>query len=192
MGEHPTARHASISSPAIFTRSEWSGGLPADPEGLVGRLGQRRYPVMACAGSRVVVAADPVEVVTGRAVWDALERIPLGGAGPEGWWVGLLSYDLGAAIEMLPTPRADPGGPPRAWLARYATVAEYGPGGVAVRSVDPACRGLGPLGAAPPDAPPAGGARWETSLPRDDYVRRVAAVRDNRIRSRPISIAATT
>lgn len=124
-----------------------------------------------------MVAADPVEVVSGRAVWEALERIPLVGGGPGGWWVGLLSYDLGAAIEMLPACRPDPGGPPRAWLARYATVAEYGPDGVAVRSVDRGCRGMGSL-TVPPDAyaPPAG--RWTTSLPRDAYMARVEAIRD--------------
>ena len=178
MGEHPSARHASISSPAIFTCERWSSGLPGHPEDLVGRLLQRRYPVLACCENRVFVATDPVEVVTGRAVWDALDRIPLCGGAGEGWWFGLLAYDLGTAIEMLPSPRPDPGGPPRAWLGRYTTVAEYSPRGVRVLSVDRASEGLGPLGDAPPSGPAAAnGAGWTTSLPHREYVARVTDVR---------------
>lgn len=181
MGEPPSARHASITSPAILTRREWSDGLPDEPERLLGAVLHRRYPVLACAGARVFVATDPVEVVTGRAVWDALGRIPLDGGGPgDGWWMGLLSYDLGTAIEMLPTPRPDPGGPPRAFLARYETVTEYSAAGVRVLSVDPAFAPERPP-AAPPGTTPAADAAspaWSTSLAPRQYVQRVDAIRD--------------
>ncbi len=127
------------------------------------------------------VATDPVEVVTGRAVWDALARIPLADGPRDGWWMGLLSYDLGTAIEMLPAPRPDPGGPPRAWLARYETVTEYSPRGVRVLTVDPASS----PGRAPAATRATGsvrtaqgaGAAWQTSLPAAEYVQRVDAIR---------------
>ena len=93
-------------------------------------------PVLARFHDHFIVAADPVEVAVGDAVWDAL-RVPC--AGPSigveaaaGAWIGLLSYDLAGTIEHLPDPIPDPGGPPLAAIGRYETVAVFAPNGEGV------------------------------------------------------------
>ena len=72
-------------------------------------------PVVVRAGRATVVTADPVEVVAARGV-DALTA--LDNLTP-GWWAGVLTYDLGRAIERV-TPRL-PVDPtlPDLLLARY-------------------------------------------------------------------------
>lgn len=77
----------------------------------------------------VVVAANPAEIVEGDAVWDALaipcDASSVGPLAAAGAWIGILSYDFGDTVERLPAPHPDPGGPPRAWAARYETVAIF-------------------------------------------------------------------
>jgi para-aminobenzoate synthetase component 1 len=111
------------------------------PEALLGALADRDRPVLAAFAGQVIVAADPGEVVTGPGVWDALDlRCEPRSRGPEaaaGGWIGLLAYDLGGTIERLPTPHADPGGPPLASVGRYDTVAIFDPsGGCTLATVD--------------------------------------------------------
>lgn len=98
-------------------------------ESLLAALATRDRPVLASFADHVVVAADPVEVVTGEAVWDAL-AIPhrsrsAGAPAIAGGWIGLLGYDLGGTIERLPEPLPDPSGPPLASIGRYETVAIF-------------------------------------------------------------------
>ena len=54
-------------------------------------------PVVVRAGASTVIAADPVEVVvaSGAAALDALDHLS------SGWWAGILTYDLGRAVERV-------------------------------------------------------------------------------------------
>lgn len=135
---------------------------------------------MACVDDRVLVAAEPRRAVRGRAVWDTLDVIPLDGARAGGWWLGLLSYDLGTAIEVLPTPHPDPGGPPRAWLGEYPAVVEYSPRGCRVCVDHPDTPRPDWLTDLRPSAPTAGPTRpspWTSSLPPPVYRARVEDIR---------------
>jgi len=147
-------------------------------EALLGALASRERPVLAAFAGHVIVAADPVEVVSGAEVWDALatrcEPRSRGPAAAAGGWIGLLAYDLGGTIERLPAPRHDPGGPPLASVGRYDTVAIFDPhGGCTLATVDAesALDDLGhaasaaaiPAQSAPPDSAVA------TSLDADAY-----------------------
>jgi len=176
---------------AILTHAARMGarhvGRRVVPERLLAHLVDRPYPVMAAHGGRVIVAADPVEVVRGPDVWEVLaERRADAGFAPAGGWIGLLSYDLGGTVERLPEPRRDPGGPPRAVLCRYDTVAAIRPGGscevigvgrpeVARELVALAERSGTPLEIG--DAPP-GAVAPASSLPPCAYRERVQRVRD--------------
>lgn len=119
------------------------------PEALLAALAHRDRPVMVPFRDHVVVACDPVEVVDGSDVWDALavscRRRSDGPTAAAGGWIGLLGYDLGGSVEHLPEPHADPGGPPLATVARYETVAIFDPyGGCVIAGVGGAaeCRQL--------------------------------------------------
>jgi para-aminobenzoate synthetase component I len=96
-------------------------------------VANRHRPVMVPFRDHVVVACDPVDVVEGSAVWDALAvpcaRHSEGPSSAAGGWIGLLGYDLGGSVERLPAPHPDPGGPPGATVARYETVAIFDPYG---------------------------------------------------------------
>jgi para-aminobenzoate synthetase component 1 len=110
-------------------------------EALLGALADRDRPVLAAFAGHVIVATDPVEVVSGAEVWDALatrcEPRSRGPTAAAGGWIGLLAYDLGGTIERLPAPRHDPGGPPLASVGRYETVAIFDPyGGCTLATVD--------------------------------------------------------
>lgn len=158
------------------------------PEALLGALTGRERPVLTAFAGHVIVAAEPVEVVTGLAVWDALEiRCEPESRGPEaaaGGWIGLLAYDLGGTIERLPAPHADPGGPPVASIGRYDTVAIFDPyGGCTLATVDGE-RALDDLAdvasradgvGAPPGPTPAAIA---TSLEAEDYRAAVERARE--------------
>lgn len=100
---------------------------PVTPLHAIGAVQGRERPVLARFHDHTIVAADPVDVVVGDAVWDAL-RVPCAGpsagiSAAAGAWIGLLSYDLAGTIEHLPAPVPDPGGPPLAAIGRYDTVA---------------------------------------------------------------------
>lgn len=103
------------------------------PEALLATLADRNRPVLASFAEHVIVACDPVEVVTGADIWDAVAiACAQRSQGPEaaaGGWIGFLGYDLGGTIERLPQPHSDPGGPPLAGLGRYETVAIFDPYG---------------------------------------------------------------
>ncbi|MCB0873667.1 MAG: anthranilate synthase component I family protein [Thermoleophilia bacterium] len=115
-------------TPAIVTHHTRIGvrhvGRRVVAERLLARLLDHPYPVLAPHGGRLIVAADPVEVVRGPDVWDALAMPRVDGARPPaGGWIGLLGYDLGGTVESLPVPLPDTGGPPVAVMGRYETVA---------------------------------------------------------------------
>jgi anthranilate/para-aminobenzoate synthase component I len=99
-------------------------------EDLVLALADRPYAVMVRYLGTTLVAADPVEVVAGPAVWGALD-IPVRArtAGPLGGWCGYLGYDLGARDESSPRPAAARSEPPAAVLCRYGAIAEIIAGG---------------------------------------------------------------
>jgi anthranilate/para-aminobenzoate synthase component I len=96
------------------------------PEQLLAALADRPWPALARHGEVTVVASDPVEVVQGPAVWEALARPAVGPPLPApmaGGWIGLLADGLAGTVERVPAPPPDPGGPPSAALARYEAVA---------------------------------------------------------------------
>ena len=73
-------------------------GHTVHPEALVLRLADRPYPVMTSYLGTTLVASDPVEVVTGPAVWRVLDLLPARPVGPPvplGVWLGYLGYALG-------------------------------------------------------------------------------------------------
>jgi anthranilate/para-aminobenzoate synthase component I len=106
---------------------------PPTPEALLAALADRHRPVLAAFAGHVIVACDPIEVVTDSDVWDAVAiSCAPHSEGPHtvaGGWIGLLGYDLGGTIERLPQPHPDPGGAPLASLGRYETVAVFDPYG---------------------------------------------------------------
>ena len=99
-------------------------------EELVQALAHRPYAVMVRYLGTTLVAADPLEVVTGPAVWEALD-IPVRprSGGPLGGWLGYLGYDLGVRGATARSADAEPTGPPTAVLCRYGALAEIGAGG---------------------------------------------------------------
>ena len=115
---------------------------------------------MAAFGDHVVVAADPVEVVEGAHVWDALDILCAPqSAGPDaivGGWIGLLGYELGGTIERLPEPHPDPGGPPRAGIGRYETVAIFDAYGACTLATSGSAADLDDLREAAATIPPTG------------------------------------
>jgi anthranilate/para-aminobenzoate synthase component I len=97
---------------------------PSGPSALLAQLAARPYPAMAGFLGTTVVAADPVEVVTGADVWDAL-RIPADGAPAPlaDAWIGYVGYP-----SDVPSPDLSGAAPPPV-LARYGAVAQYFPDG---------------------------------------------------------------
>ena len=105
-------------------------GCAVRPDDLVLALADRPYPVMTSYLGSTLVASDPVEVLAGPAVWDALEVpiAPRTGA-PHGAWVGYLGYALGVRGEASVAPGSRAGASPTAVLCRYPAVAQIGPDG---------------------------------------------------------------
>jgi anthranilate/para-aminobenzoate synthase component I len=129
-----TTRAAVLSGGGIVTHDRVDA-VPARARAIaiLAAVADRERPVMAPHAGRIVVAADPVEVIGPGDVWDALRERPReGGLDPmvDGL-IGLLSYELAGTIERLPPPRPHPGDAPLAALARYATVAIVRPDGSA-------------------------------------------------------------
>lgn len=158
-----------------------------DPVAALTAVAGRDRPALVRHGGVTVVAADPAEIVSGPAAWDALGAPPEArphGAAMAGGWIGLLAYDLGGTIERLPAPRPDPGGPPLASVARYETVALIDDDGrCAVASVAGGREAAGladAIAAAPPPAPlaPARPRPVATSLPAEAYRAAVEAARE--------------
>ncbi len=157
------------------------------PEALLGALADRERPVLAAFADHVIVACDPVEVVTGADVWSALTIAcaprSLGPHAAAGGWIGLLGYDLGGTIERLPLPHPDPGGAPLASLGRYETVAIFDPyGGCVLAGVGStaALRNLADTAAhavQPPRDAATGQSAVATSLGATDYRDRVESAR---------------
>ncbi|HEX2504127.1 MAG TPA: anthranilate synthase component I family protein [Miltoncostaeaceae bacterium] len=160
---------------------------PVDPVAALAALAGRERPALVRHGGVTAVAADPAEVVVGRAAWEALARPPEPrphGAAMAGGWIGLLAYDLGGTVERLPEPRPDPGGPPLAALARYDTVALIDDDGRCLVASAAGERELDELaatvaGAAPlAPLPPPVARQAVTSLPGDAYRAAVEAARE--------------
>jgi len=105
-------------------------GAAVRPEELVTALADRPYPAMTSYLGTTLVAADPIEVVTGPAVWDALEVPvrPHTGA-PLGGWLGYLGYDLGPREWHGARMAAGHDGPPVAVMCRYGAIAQIAPSG---------------------------------------------------------------
>jgi anthranilate/para-aminobenzoate synthase component I len=131
------------------------------PEALVLRLADRRYPVMTSYLGTTLVASDPVEVVTGPAVWQVLDRPPAA----LGAWLGYLGYALGGRDRAAARGDRSPGAPPPAVLCRYGAVAEISTdgrcrihgGGAGARRLAEQAAAAGEVPAAPapcrPEAP---------------------------------------
>ena len=102
------------------------------PIAAVGRLAGLRDPFAlsgAWAGGGLVMGAEPLEVVEGAAVFDAIDRQPVvegGGAGAVGGgWFGYLGYQLGRAVEKIAAPRSRPHPRPDGRLAYYDHVVRF-------------------------------------------------------------------
>ena len=125
-------------------------------------------PGFGALGRRSYLAARPAEVATGG--MPAVER--LGNA----WWAGWLSHDLGREIETLPLEALDDLGLPPVALGRYDAWLEWDHerGTVQLHGDGDASHLLHALAHPSPEEPvhePLDG--WETSLPREDYERKV-------------------
>jgi para-aminobenzoate synthetase component I len=123
-------------------------------------------PVALRAGRRVIIAAEPAEVVvaSGADALNALDRLT------PGWWAGYLSYDLGRVVEPFAPRRPDDLDLPDVLLARYDARAVLGPRGPRFEGRRSARAGLRHLLAS---APPAGSVApvgpGRSSLTRDAY-----------------------
>jgi para-aminobenzoate synthetase component 1 len=123
-------------------------------------------PVALRAGRRVIIAAEPAEVVcaSGPDALAALDRLT------PGWWAGYLSYDLGRVIEPFAPRRADDLGLPDVLLARYEARAVLGPRGPRLEGRRRARDRLASLlAAAPPAGPVASVGPGRSSLDRHAY-----------------------
>jgi len=130
------------------------------------------------AGDRVVVAAQPDEVVvaSGAAAFDRLDALT------PGWWAGFASYDLGRAVERVASRRPpDADAPPDLVLARFSTRAVLDPATGEIEIV-----GDGPARSRLEDAlrprahahPGPGVLHWRSSLARDDFEAGVERILD--------------
>lgn len=141
---------------------------PSGPLALLAQLAGRPYPVMAGFLGTILVAADPVEVVVGPGVWDALEISADGAPAPlADAWIGYVGY---------------PGQTSPSVVARYRTIAQFFLDGQCLiwghgeraRELARAAARYVPTHASceRADTPPT------SSLPAADYAGRVAAVVD--------------
>lgn len=150
---------------------------------LLRRLPPADFAVVRDAG-RTIVATDPVEVIALSGV-DALRA--LDDLTP-GWWAGFFSYDLGRAIERVPT-RTAPSTLPDLVLARFDARAVIGAegesrvvgAGTSARSLTEALSVItaGPArpgGTDPDDLAALGLGPWETNLGRDEFADRVQTI----------------
>jgi len=161
---------------------------------MLSHLSPRDFAVVR-DGRRTIVAVDPTEML----VVDAADALTaLDDLGP-GWWAGYLSYDLGRAIERVPT-RSLPTALPDLVLARFDARAVLDPRSAPrvvgtrppadrLRDAVAASAGAGwpeaemrgPSGAEGAEAtlrrlpvPELG--PWETDLDRDEFAERVATI----------------
>lgn len=157
-------------------------GTAVRPEDLVRALADRPYPVMTSYLGTTLVAADPIEVVTGPAVWAALDvRVRTTTAAPLGAWLGYLGYDLGTRERWGAPPVAAHASPPVAVLCRYGAVAQIEPdgrcrivgGGRRAGRLAAIAAALGPVPTAPAPQPARAPA---TSLDAGAYVGRAAEI----------------
>jgi anthranilate/para-aminobenzoate synthase component I len=130
MPQHPFAP-ARIPPPARrAAQGAMAVGAAVRPEDLVAALADRPYPVMTSYLGTTLVAADPIEVVTGTAVWDALDiTVRSTTTVPSGAWLGYLGYDLGTRERRAAPPQSAHHHPPVAVLCRYRAIAQIAPGG---------------------------------------------------------------
>ncbi len=143
-------------------------GCAVRPDDLVLALADRPFPVMTSYLGSTLVASDPVEVLAGPAVWDALE-VPVAPrtAAPVGAWLGYLGYTLGVRNHPSAAARACDDSPPAAVLCRYPAIAQIGPDGrcrilgqgrharrlaTLAAALGPGAPGPGPGRSAPPES----------------------------------------
>ena len=150
---------------------------PSGPSALLAQLVTRPYPVMAGFFGTTLVAADPVEVVVGSSIWDAL-AIPADGspASLADAWIGYVGYP-----DSAPSPTLSHAASPSV-VARYDAIAQFFPDGQClVWGRGTRARGLvrraaryamAHAGPALPGVPPA------SSLDAAAYAGRVAAIVD--------------
>lgn len=166
---------------------------PLTAEAALRALAERAYPAMLPTGrGPMIVAADPDEVVTSTAVWDALD-IPCSSHPTHptqfaGGWMGLLADPLIDSLEAIPAAPPDPDGPSAATLGRYPTIAVIDADGQVTlasvhgeRALDDLERRLVRASEHPDSAddqatlpPPT----IQSSLPAPDYRRAVGRIRD--------------
>jgi para-aminobenzoate synthetase component 1 len=141
--------------------------LPAEAGAAVVRRGDH---LLVGAAPNRVVAADGA---TGLAALDGLEP---------GFWVGACSFELGHALEWVPARSAssEPASVPDVLFARFDALATIAPSGAVSVHGEGAGRLLLEAAVRSPVAPPAVArvGAWRSSLARDEYGDRVAAVLD--------------
>lgn len=156
-----------------------------DPSSLLRALAGRERPVLARHGGRTIVAAEPDEVVSGAAVWDALDRPadPVADHPMAGGWIGFVGDVLAGTVERVPAPAPETTGAPDGVLARYPTVAIIDAdgrclvAGVAARRAVDELAGLARR-AAPRAVEPGPARALESSLPREAYTAAVERARE--------------
>ncbi len=184
----PDTAAAGGSGPIVTHRSRTSAEVVASrarPIDLLRLLSGHDRPVLVRHHGRTLVAADPVETVTGTAVWDAA-AIPLNTSAGAGHpladtWIGLLAYDFGRTLETLPPARPFPSGPPAATLSRYPILAVHDEReGWMVVGPTPGRSELATLlgSAMPADTPAPRGGPVTTSLPDSAYLDAVARAQE--------------
>jgi para-aminobenzoate synthetase component 1 len=130
-------------------------------------------PAVVRAGRSVVVAAEPVEVVAARG-GDALMALD---ALTPGWWAGVLTYDLGRAVERVTTRLPDAPHLPDVLLARYGARLELDDeGGRMVGGRAARARLQGLLDRTPTPAPPTSLGPPRSTLERDEFEAGVRAI----------------
>jgi len=159
-------------------------GHTVHPEALVLRLADRPYPVMTSYLGTTLVASDPVEVVTGPAVWRVLDLLPARPVGPPvplGVWLGYLGYALGTRDAPAAAGDRGAGAPPTAVLCRYGAVAQIGADGCCrIHGRGAGARRLAEhaaeAGAVPALPPPCGAQEPVSSLRASAYAAAVSEV----------------
>lgn len=132
-------------------------------------------------GPRTIVAVAPEEVIHDRGA-HALERL---NALRTGWWAGMLSYDLGRAIERLPSTAAEDPPLPDLVVARFGARLTFDPD-----RPTPVLEGAGPgrelledaLRRTPhttPELPHPVLGSWRSSFGREGYETAVRAILDH-------------
>lgn len=147
--------------------------LKIDPISAVAALPGEAEAVAVRDGPDTIIAVDPdaTLVATGVEALDALDRL-------EGWWAGVLAYDLGRAVERV-VPRADDDLLlPDLLLGRFDTRLVVGPRGARIEGDGPSRPVLEAAleRAVPAHLPPPALVGWASSLKRRGFEDAVWAI----------------